>query len=167
MNNLKIGTRLTINSGIALLILAIVGLYGMYGVNGIHDEVEILVEQRMVNVEKVNFIIDQINIVARATRNMILEESQQSRENEKKRIADARKEAGGALEYFSKAKIDDWSLEFRGTLTTTVADSTSSAKNRKKITGKGKNLLTSLHNGGSRAFSAEKRKCEVHKAFFG
>ncbi len=107
MNNLKIGTRLAINSAVALAFLFSVGLYAIYSVNKLHDELEVLVKERMTKVEKANTIIGQINIVARATRNLLLDESPQSREAEKKRIADARKTAGGILEELSKNTQND------------------------------------------------------------
>jgi methyl-accepting chemotaxis protein len=107
MNNLKIGTRLAINSAVALAFLFIVGLYSISSVNNIHDELEVLVQERMTKVKHANAIKDQINIVARATRNLLLDENQQSREVEKKRIADARKTAGGILEELSKNAQND------------------------------------------------------------
>ena len=120
MKNLKIGLRLAINSGIAFFFLAVVGLYAMSAVGNLHEEIDTLVEERMVNVEKANTIIDQINIVARATRNMILDESQQNRDNEKKRIAEARKVAGEALDYFSKNSKDEKTLAIIKKITTEI-----------------------------------------------
>lgn len=120
MKNIKIGMRLAINTGMALFFLIVVGLYAINSVSNLHEEIDTLVEERMVNVEKANTIIDQINIVARATRNMILDQSQQNRDNEKKRIAEARKVAGAALEYFSKNSQDPKTLEFIKKITTEI-----------------------------------------------
>lgn len=120
MKNLKIGMRLAINTGMALFFLIVVGLYAINSVSNLHEGIDTLVEERMVNVEKANTIIDQINIVARATRNMILDQSQQSRDNEKQRIAEARKVAGGALEYFSKNSQDPKTLAFIKKITTEI-----------------------------------------------
>lgn len=120
MNNLKIGMRLAVNSGMALFFLVVVGLYAINAVSNLHEKIDTLVEERMVNVEKANTIINQINIVARATRNMILDESQQSRDNEKKRIVEARKVAGGALEHFSKNSQDLKTLAIIKKITTEI-----------------------------------------------
>jgi len=120
MKNLKIGMRLAINTGMALFFLIVVGLYAINSVSNLHEGIDTLVEERMVNVEKANTIINQINIVARATRNMILDQSQQSRDNEKQRIAEARKVAGGALEHFSKNSQDPKTLAFIKKITTEI-----------------------------------------------
>ena len=56
----------------------------------------------MVKVEQANAIIGQINIVARATRNMIIDDNKENQAKEVQRIADARKAAGGLLEQMNK-----------------------------------------------------------------
>ncbi len=107
LTNLKIGTRLSLGFGILLLLMMAVGGYGIKSVNALHDEIELLVEDRMVKVEQANGIIDQINIVARATRNMIIDDNRDSQAKEAQRIADARKTAGSLLEKMKATVKDD------------------------------------------------------------
>ena len=61
----------------------------------------------MVKVEQANAIIDQINIVARATRNMIIDDNKENQAKEVQRIADARKTAGGLLDQMNKTIKND------------------------------------------------------------
>ncbi len=108
LKNLKIATRLSFGFGIILLLMMVVGGYGMKSIKTLHEEIDLLVEDRMVKVEQVNAIIDQINIVARATRNMIIDENnKENQAKEVQRIADARKTAGGLLEQLNKSTKDD------------------------------------------------------------
>lgn len=91
LKNLKIGTRLNLGFGILLVFMMVVGGYGIKSINSLSEEIELLVEDRMVKVEQANAIIDQINIVARATRNMIIDDNKENQAKEAQRIAEARK----------------------------------------------------------------------------
>ena len=75
LKNFKIGTRLCLGFGILLVLMLVVGGYGIKSIKALHEEVDLLVEDRMVKVEQANAIIDQINIVARAIRNMIIDDN--------------------------------------------------------------------------------------------
>ncbi len=113
LKNFKIGTRLSIGFGILLLLMMVVGGYGIKSVKALHDEIEVLVEDRMVKVEQANSIIDQINIVARATRNMIIDDNnKENQAKEAQRIADARKTAGGLLDKMKATTKDDKGIAF-------------------------------------------------------
>ena len=108
LKDLKIGTRLSLGFGIILLLMMVVGGYGIKSVKALHEEIELLVKDRMVKVEQANSIIGQINIVARATRNLIIDDSKENQAKEVQRITDARKTAGGLLEQMNKTiKIDN------------------------------------------------------------
>ena len=75
LKNFKIGTRLSLGFGILLVLMLVVGGYGIKSIKALHEEIDLLVEDRMVKVEQANAIIDQINIVARAMRNMIIDDN--------------------------------------------------------------------------------------------
>ncbi len=107
LNNLKIGTRLSLGFGILLLLMLVVGGYGIKSIKSLHNEIKMLAEDRMVKVEQANTIIDQINIVARATRNMLLDDNKESQAKEVQRIAEARKTAGGLLEQMKETIKSD------------------------------------------------------------
>ena len=102
LNNLKIGTRLGLGFGCLLVLMLIVGGYGIQAVKGLHEEIDLLVEDRMVKTEQANALIDQINIVARAVRNLIIDDNKGNQEREFQRIADARKQATVLLEQLEK-----------------------------------------------------------------
>ncbi len=102
LSNWKIGTRLGLGFGILLILMMVVGLYGIQSVRGLHEEIDLLVEDRMVKVEQANALIDQINLVARAIRNLIIDDNKDNQATELQRIADARKTASGLLEQLEK-----------------------------------------------------------------
>ena len=107
LNNLKIGTRLSLGFGILLVLMLVVGGYAITEIKQLRGEIDLLVQDRMVKVEQANTIIGQINIVARSTRNMIIDDNKESQAKELQRIADARKTAGGLLEQLNKTVKND------------------------------------------------------------
>jgi methyl-accepting chemotaxis protein len=107
LKNLKIGTRLSLGYGILLLFMMTVGAYGIKSTTSLHDEIEILVEERMVTIELISTVIDQINIVARATRNMVIDDNKENQAKEAGRIADARKKATEFLDKLSKVATSE------------------------------------------------------------
>ncbi len=88
--NMKVGTRLGL--GFALVILAglIVAVFGRVQLGNVNDDVKLLVEDRMVKVERLNQVKDNLNLVARAVRNIALMSDEKSMLAEKQRIEDAR-----------------------------------------------------------------------------
>ena len=65
-----------------------------------NGNISLLVNDRMVKVEQANKLINQINIVARAVRNLIIDDDKNRDAEEVQRIAEARKIAGGILKDF-------------------------------------------------------------------
>lgn len=102
LKNLKIGARLSLGFGIIMVLMIIVGGYSVKSIKSLQSEIQFLVEDRMLKVEQANTIIDNINVVARATRNMIIDDNKENQAKEVQRIADARKTAGGLLEQMNK-----------------------------------------------------------------
>ncbi len=88
--NMKVGARLGL--GFALVILAgiVVAIFGRIQLGRATDEVQLLVEDRMVKVEQINQAKDNLNLVARAVRNIALTNDEHDMLAEKKRIEDAR-----------------------------------------------------------------------------
>ena len=82
--------------------MLLVGGYAILSIKQLKSEIGLLVEDRMVKVEQANLIIDNVNIIARALRNIIIDEDKGHQADELKRIADARKTAGELFETLSK-----------------------------------------------------------------
>ena len=74
LKNFKIGTRLSLGFGILLVLMLVVGGYGIISIKALDGDITLLVEDRMVKVEQANTIIDNVNIIARALRNIIIDD---------------------------------------------------------------------------------------------
>ncbi len=103
MKNLKIGTRLTLGFGILLVFMMITGLYGIIVMRDFKEQIQEIVEQDMVETEQAHQIINNVNIIARGLRNIILNLDKKFQDAELKRIADSRKKAGEMFEALSKS----------------------------------------------------------------
>ncbi len=87
LKNLKIGTRLVLGFGILLVFMMIVGLYGITVMQNMQEQIQEIAQEDMIEVEKANQLIDNINIMARGLRNIILDQDKKFQEDELKRIA--------------------------------------------------------------------------------
>ena len=65
LKNLKIGTRLVLGFGILLVFMMIVGLYGITVMQNMQEQIQEIAQEDMIEVEKANQLIDNINIMAR------------------------------------------------------------------------------------------------------
>jgi len=120
LKNLKIGTRLSLGFGALLALMLIVGGYGIMSIKTLHVEIDLLVGDRMVKVEQANTIINQINIVARAARNLIIDDNKDHQTEELRRIAEARKTSSEMLEELDKTIKDDKGLAILKKITTEI-----------------------------------------------
>jgi methyl-accepting chemotaxis protein len=111
LKNLKIGLRLNIGFSFLFIVLIIVATYGILSIKSLNKEIAILVEDRMVKVEQANKLIYQINIIARAVRNVILDENNENQAKEFKRIADAQAGVNGILDELNKTITSDKGAE--------------------------------------------------------
>jgi methyl-accepting chemotaxis protein len=89
LGNLGIGGR--IGAGFVLVIVAslAIALFGSWRLRGVGEEVRLLAEDRMVKVEQLGGIKDNVNIIARSIRNIALMSDAKVQETEKKRIDDS------------------------------------------------------------------------------
>lgn len=84
--------------GLVLVLLAVVGGYAIQRINSLSSQITVLVDDRMVKLEQANTIIKNINILARAFRNMLIDENKEHQDNEMQRVQDARKTVGGIFD---------------------------------------------------------------------
>ncbi len=101
--NMKIGTRLTLAFGLLLLFLLVNGAVAFKMIEDLADEVTVLAEDRMPKVELANEIVDNINVIARALRNIYIDETKQVQEAEYARIVKARETIGKNAETLKAA----------------------------------------------------------------
>ncbi|GFE62883.1 methyl-accepting chemotaxis protein [Geobacter sp. AOG2] len=89
-SNMKIGVRLTIGFGVVLLFLVILGVYSISRLSSINGEVQRVTDDRWPKARSLAEVKDNMNVIARAVRNMILSDDPADNQKEKKRILEAR-----------------------------------------------------------------------------
>lgn len=106
LTNMKIGTRLILAFGLVLLLLLVNGGISFRIIGHLGDQVTTLAEDRMPKVELANEIIDNINIIARALRNIIIDTSKETQQAELLRIEKARDIISKNIETLKKTITD-------------------------------------------------------------
>ncbi len=102
LKNMKIGTRLILAFGLVLVMLLVNGGISFRMIEGLSDDITILAEDRMPKVELANDISDNINIIARALRNIIIDTSKETQQAELLRIEKARDTIGKNIDSLQK-----------------------------------------------------------------
>ncbi|WP_345790755.1 MCP four helix bundle domain-containing protein, partial [Parazoarcus communis] len=72
MNNIKIGIRLMIAFAVMIALLIIMAIVSIARIGTLASEVDLLIKDRYVKTVWANNVLDEVNIVARATRNALL-----------------------------------------------------------------------------------------------
>jgi methyl-accepting chemotaxis protein len=101
-NNLRIGVRLGIGFGSALLVMAFIALLSIARLGEMNDKVNDMVNDKFPKTVWANDMIDSINIIARAMRNSLLIKNQDDVAKEIARIPEERKIIGDRLEKLTK-----------------------------------------------------------------
>jgi methyl-accepting chemotaxis protein len=91
MKNLKIGLRLGIGFGLLLALLSLISVFSIIKVNNLDKEINSMATDKFPKTMLVNELTDAVNITARATRNMVIDTSPASVQNEMARITEQRK----------------------------------------------------------------------------
>ena len=96
--NVKIGIRMILEYSFIILLLLIVGGYSLFVIQSLAQKVDVLVYDRMVKSEQATTVIDNLNIIARGLRNIIIDTSEDSQAWELRRISDSRKKIQDSLD---------------------------------------------------------------------
>jgi methyl-accepting chemotaxis protein len=88
-NNMKVATRLTAGFGAVLLLLVIVSLFGVAGTKKLDSMVTSITEDKYPKVVTLYDIAEQVNVVARALRNINLAKDAETAKKEMERIVKA------------------------------------------------------------------------------
>lgn len=89
--NMKIGTRLGMGFGVVIVLIVFMAIFAIFEMSSVSRVVDLVVNDRMPKTIYANDIIDNINIVARAVRNMALRSEMSKIQEEDTRITDASK----------------------------------------------------------------------------
>ncbi len=89
LKNMKIGTRLGVANAILFALALTIGVVAIIALGNVNARVTRLAQGHMPSVRLSNDVIDNVNVVARAVRNMALAEDQATRDRESARIDEA------------------------------------------------------------------------------
>jgi methyl-accepting chemotaxis protein len=89
-SNLKIGTRLALGFGATVLVMAGIVATASAGLNIVHEDVELINDDRYPKVKLIGQLIESLNQQARSARNLLIMETPEDLEREKQVIAAAR-----------------------------------------------------------------------------
>ncbi|MCL4536000.1 MAG: methyl-accepting chemotaxis protein [Nitrospirae bacterium] len=107
IKDMKIGKRLSLGFGLVLVLLAVVLISGFNGMKQIHSRLVEIVED---NVHKLGFVQDmseQVHIIARVTRTLVLLQDDSAIQQEKQKIGAARKKYDEAEQALDKLPASD------------------------------------------------------------
>ncbi len=114
--NMKIGMRLLLGFGIVLLLMVLSATYSTLALNGIHTGVDKVANDRMPKMIQSNDAINQVNIIARALRNMLLLSDPARIEQEDARVLEAREKTKVILDKLKESIRSPEGKQLLGTL---------------------------------------------------
>ncbi len=115
--HMKVATRLGVGFALLVGLAVLIALVGRYQLGRIDDEMRALTEDRMVKVDQIHDIKDNVNQVARSVRNIVLLTDEAAMREEKSRIEKAR---GANSELYGKLQGTIRSEKGRAMLTQVV-----------------------------------------------
>ena len=102
LSNLKIGIRLALGFGIVIVAGLGVAVYGRMAIISINDEVKLMTDNRLVKLMKVRDVRDNLNVIARAVRNLALLDDATAMKAEAQRIEETQAKNAELLEQLQK-----------------------------------------------------------------
>jgi methyl-accepting chemotaxis protein len=112
MKNLKIGVRLGLGFAIIVVLMLVVGGYSIIKINQLDTIVNSLVEDKYPKTVMLNEMKGNINVIARALRNLLLLDDKEEIKKETQRILDAREAIGSRVEQLAKVVRSDTGKAF-------------------------------------------------------
>ncbi len=106
-NNLKIGVRLAVGFGLVLILTATLAVIGITRMSAIKKDFNTVVKANNVKMACANELRGDLNIVARAVRNVIIQTDVAFQQKQKDRIAEARKDANEKLQKLESLVVTD------------------------------------------------------------
>ena len=107
LKDMKIGARLTVGFGIVVALLAIMFGLSLYRLGSLNHEIDDLIKDKIVKADTLNDINEQVNVIARASRNMLLMDARQDVEKEGSLITEARKKVSTDLAKLERMIVSD------------------------------------------------------------
>ena len=99
---MKISTRLALGFGVATALGVGIAVLATLEMKGLASDLNQVATERIPKIDKASAIKDNVNVVARSVRNVVIMQDPKMREAEKKRIADARVENSKLTEELQK-----------------------------------------------------------------
>jgi methyl-accepting chemotaxis protein len=106
LKNMKIGTRLILAFSLIFLFLLINSGMSFRMIEQLNDDITVLAEERMTRVDLSNDIINNINIIARVLRNIIIDNDKTTQQAELARLAVSRETIGKDIDILLKSNND-------------------------------------------------------------
>ena len=107
LKNFKIGPRLSLGFGIILVLLMIVGGYAIKEITLLNGEIDVLVHDRMEKTEKANQIMGNLDAVAAALRNILIDDNKDHQSEELQQIVQSRKIISANFDHLTKNTKSD------------------------------------------------------------
>ncbi|MDP3481538.1 MAG: methyl-accepting chemotaxis protein, partial [Desulfoprunum sp.] len=117
LKNVRIGVRLGLGYGAIMLLLLVIVGFSMMKINTLSNEITKITEDRLPKMELANQIVDNINVIARVLRNVVLDTNKDSQEAEFKRLQESRQLIGSNLEKLQNTVKSDKGIELLKRLT--------------------------------------------------
>ncbi|MDI9569707.1 MAG: methyl-accepting chemotaxis protein [Pseudomonadota bacterium] len=112
--NMKLGTKLAGGFAAVLLLMALIAAIGIHRLGSLNADLELIVKQANVRTEMATIMTEQINVIARAVRNIVLLKDDKEKMEERKRIDEARAKYRDADERIGKLLRSDKGKELVG-----------------------------------------------------
>ncbi|MFH0994491.1 MAG: methyl-accepting chemotaxis protein [Pseudomonadota bacterium] len=107
LSNAKLGTKLYSGFGVVLGLMVIIAAIGITRLSAVNEEIDKIVNDANVKTSLANGMMNQMNVIARAIRNIVLSTDQSVENQEKQRIGEARIKFQEANEKLSKMVRSD------------------------------------------------------------